>query len=42
MSAVAVNTTSAEKAAMLGLVVLVSVAVAVWVTRRRGKGPEYT
>jgi hypothetical protein len=42
MSAVAVNTTSAEKAAMLGLVVLVSVAVAVWVTRRRGKGPDYT
>jgi len=42
MSAVAVNTTPAEKAAIAGLVVLVSVALAVWVTKRRGRGPRYT
>jgi len=42
MSTVAVNTTLAEKMAILSLLVLVSVALAVWVTRRRGKGPEYT
>jgi len=42
MSTVAVNTTPAEKTAILGLLALVSVAVAIWVTRRRGRGPEYT
>ena len=42
ISAVAVNTTPAEKAAILGLFVLVSVALAVWATRRWGRGPEYT
>jgi len=42
MSAVAVNTTPAEKAAIVGLLVLVSVAVTACVTRRRGRGPEYT
>ena len=42
MSTVAVNTTPAEKIAIAGLLVLVSVALAVWVTRRRGKGLEYT
>jgi len=42
MSAVAVKTTLAEKAAIISLVALVSVALAVWATRRRGKGPEYT
>ncbi|MGA2671012.1 MAG: C25 family cysteine peptidase [Dehalococcoidia bacterium] len=42
MSTVAVNTTPAEKAAIIGLLVLVSVALAVWATRRRGGGPEYT
>jgi alpha-tubulin suppressor-like RCC1 family protein len=42
MSTVAVNTTPAEKAAIIGLVVLVSVALAVWAARRRGRGPEYT
>jgi len=43
MSAVAVNTTPAEKAAILGLLALVSVALlTVWATRRRGRGPEYT
>ncbi len=42
MSIVAVNTSPAEKAVIIGLVVLVSVALAVWATRRRGRGPEYT
>jgi hypothetical protein len=42
MSAVVVNTTRAEKAAIIGLVVLVSVALAVWPRRRRGRGPKYS
>jgi internalin A len=42
MSAIAINTTPAEKAAIAGLLVLVSVALAVWATKRRGRGPEYT
>jgi hypothetical protein len=42
MSVVAVNTTPAEKATIVGLVALVSVALAVWAKRRRGRGPEYT
>jgi hypothetical protein len=42
MSTVAVNTTPAEKAAIIGLLVLVSVALAVWATRRRGRSPEHT
>jgi alpha-tubulin suppressor-like RCC1 family protein len=42
MSTVAVNTTPAEKAAIVGLVALVSVALAIWAKRRRGRGPEYT
>jgi len=42
MSAIAVNTTPADKVAIVGLLVLASMAVAVWVTRRRGRGPEYT
>jgi hypothetical protein len=42
MSAIAVNTTPAEKVAILGLLVLVSLAVAIWMTRRRDRGPEYT
>jgi hypothetical protein len=41
VSTVAVNTTPAEKAAIVGLVVLVSVVLAVWAKRRRGRGPEY-
>jgi hypothetical protein len=41
MSTIAVNTTPTEKMAIAGLLVLVSVAVAVWVTRRRGRGPEH-
>jgi hypothetical protein len=42
MSAVAVNTGRAEKMAIVGLLALVSVALAVWATRRRSRGPEYT
>jgi len=42
MSAIAVNTTPAEKMIIIGLLALVSVALAVWVTKRRGRGPEYT
>ena len=42
MSTVAVNITPAEKMAMVGLLVLISVAVAIWAKKRRGKGPEYT
>jgi hypothetical protein len=42
MSTVAVNTSPAEKATIIGLVVLVSVALAFWATRRRGRGSEYT
>ena len=42
MSTIVVNTTPAEKAAIISLVVLVSVALAVWAKRRRGRGPLYT
>jgi hypothetical protein len=42
ISTVVVNTTPAEKTAILGLLVLVSVALAVWATRRRDRGPLYT
>jgi hypothetical protein len=41
LSVVVVNTTPAEKIAIIGLLVLVSVGVAVWATRRRGRGSEY-
>jgi hypothetical protein len=41
MSAMAVDTTPADKMAILGLLVLVSAALAVWATRRRGRGSEY-
>jgi len=41
MSTVAVNTTPVEKAAIMGLLVLVSVVLVVWATRRRGKSSEY-
>jgi hypothetical protein len=41
MSTVAVNTSPAEKAAIGGLLVLFSVALAVWLARRRDKGPQY-
>jgi len=42
MSAVAVNTTPVEKMVIVGLLVLVAVAAAVWARRRRGRGPQYT
>ena len=41
MSTVVVNTTPVEKAATAGLLVLISVIVAVWATKRRGRDPEY-
>jgi hypothetical protein len=41
MSTIAVNTTPVEKIAIAGLVVLVAVAVAIWATRRRSRGPGY-
>jgi GH35 family endo-1,4-beta-xylanase len=42
MSTIAVNTTPAEKTAIAGLVALVSVAVAIWVIRRRGRDPQHS
>jgi len=42
MSGIAVNTTSAEKTAIAGLLALVSMALGAWTRRRRGRGPEYT
>jgi len=41
MSTVVVNTSPAEKIAILDLLGLVSVAAAVWAARRRGRGSEY-
>jgi hypothetical protein len=41
MSTVAVNTTPVEKMAIIGLLALVSVAVAIWATRRRSRDPGY-
>jgi hypothetical protein len=42
MSTVAVNTTPVEKVVIMGLLVLVSVVVSIWATKRRGRGSEYT
>jgi len=42
MSTVAVNTTPGEKTAIVGLLALLSVALAAWTRRRRGRGPKYT
>jgi hypothetical protein len=42
MSTVAVNTTAAGKITILGLLVFVSVAAAIWAIRRRGRGSQYT
>jgi hypothetical protein len=42
ISTVAINTTPAEKTALVGLLVLVSVVVAARATKRRGRGREYT
>jgi len=41
MSTVAVNTSPEEKIAIVGLLALVSVAVAIWVVRRRGRDSDY-
>jgi hypothetical protein len=40
MSATVVNTSAIEKATIVGLLLL-SVTLAVWTTRRRGRGPKY-
>ena len=42
ISTIVVNTTQAQKIAITGLVALVSVALAVWITKQRGRDPEYT
>ena len=42
MSTIVVNTTPTEKAAIVGLLASVSVAMAIWVIKRRGRGLEYT
>jgi uncharacterized delta-60 repeat protein len=42
VSTVVANTSAAEKIAMLGLLVLVSAAVAIWAARGRGRGSEQT
>jgi len=42
LSTVAVSTTLAEKIAIAGLLALVSICLAVWLSRRRGKGSEYS
>jgi hypothetical protein len=41
LSTIAVKTSLAEKAAAIGLLVLFSVALAIWATRRRGKDAGY-
>ena len=41
VSALVVNTTAVEKIAIVVLLVLISVVTASWLTRRRGKGPQY-
>jgi hypothetical protein len=42
MSTLAVNAAPAEKAAIIGLLVLVAVVLAIWTIRWRSRGPEYT
>jgi len=42
MSTVAINTTPAQKPAIVVLLVPVSVALAIWIKRRRGRSPKYT
>jgi len=42
VSVLAVNTTGVEKIAIVGMMALVSVALAVWATRRRTRKPDYT
>jgi len=42
LSTIAVHTSPAEKIAIMGLLALVSMAMAIWATRRRGRGPQHT
>jgi hypothetical protein len=42
MAVVSVNTTGAEKIAIVGVMVLVSVALVAWATTRRSRKPDYT
>jgi alpha-tubulin suppressor-like RCC1 family protein len=42
MSAVVVDTPLAEKIAVIALLLLASVALTIWVTRRRDRDPQYT
>jgi hypothetical protein len=42
MSTIAVHTSPTEKIAIIGLLALVSVVVAIWATRRRGRDPQHT
>lgn len=42
MSTIAVNSTPAEKVAMIGLLALISVGIIVWAKRWRGKGSEHS
>jgi hypothetical protein len=42
MSMIVINTSPVERMVIVGLLVLVSVAVAIWTTRRRSRGPDYT
>ncbi len=41
ISALAVDTTTVEKFAIAGLLALASVAVVIWVRKRRGRGSQY-
>ena len=41
LSTLVVNTTATEKTAIIGLLLLISMAVAIWSARRRGRGPEH-
>jgi hypothetical protein len=41
MSTAAVNTSPAEKAAIAGLLVLLSAVLAIWATKRRGRASDY-
>jgi alpha-tubulin suppressor-like RCC1 family protein len=41
LSVIAVNTTPVQKAIILALLALVAVVLALWATRRRGRGPDH-
>jgi len=42
MATVSVNTTGAEKIAIVGVMALISIALAVWATRKRSRRTDYT